>query len=301
SAARLGYLHDPFVTLFVRQPVRRSPLINRGTMIRNKAVDSLVQQFMEAGSGKKQVVVLGAGFDTRYFTLQSKGVWADRLLRYYEVDFPEITVKKAMAIQQHAMLHQLLGPRESLQFGGTELVSEKYCLIGGDLREWTSVVERLLHHGLDVSIPTLFLSECVFVYLPSQDSHTILEWITREVQHAMCVLYEQIHPKDAFGKMMLKNLQERHIELKGIHAFPDQQAQEERFRQLCWQEATAVDMNILHDRWLEESERVRMASLEILDELEEWTLLARHYCVAWAYKSNDKDSPLKAVQLLCHP
>lgn len=30
-----------------------------------------------------------------------------------------------------------------------------------------------------------------------------------------------------------------------------------------------------------------MARLEILDELEEWKLLASHYCIVWAYKAEE--------------
>ena len=41
----------------------------------------------------------------------------------------------------------------------------------------------------------------------------------------------------------------------------------------------------------------RMARLEILDELEEWHLLAGHYCVAWAYKSTTAKDKFASVQL----
>lgn len=40
-----------------------------------------------------------------------------------------------------------------------------------------------------------------------------------------------------------------------------------------------------------------MSKLEILDELEEWRLLAAHYCVVWAVKSTDFSQEFNAVQL----
>lgn len=43
---------------------------------------------------------------------------------------------------------------------------------------------------------------------------------------------------------------------------------------------------------------IRMAKLEILDELEEWRLLSAHYCVAWAYKANDFAETFSGIQLL---
>lgn len=43
-----------------------------GSYIRNKALNDIVHQFLRFGdiSSKKQIVSLGAGFDTRYFLLK---------------------------------------------------------------------------------------------------------------------------------------------------------------------------------------------------------------------------------------
>jgi O-methyltransferase involved in polyketide biosynthesis len=41
-----------------------------GTYIRCQAMDSLVSQFLAMSSDKKQIVALGAGFDTRYFNIK---------------------------------------------------------------------------------------------------------------------------------------------------------------------------------------------------------------------------------------
>jgi [phosphatase 2A protein]-leucine-carboxy methyltransferase len=40
----------------------------------------------------------------------------------------------------------------------------------------------------------------------------------------------------------------------------------------------------------------RIAKLELLDEMEEWRLLASHYCLAWAWINgvNAKESPFEA-------
>ena len=39
-----------------------------------------------------------------------------------------------------------------------------------------------------------------------------------------------------------------------------------------------------HDDWVSKDERDRIEKLEWLDEVEEWKLLARHYCVAWGWR-----------------
>ncbi|ORZ03045.1 leucine carboxyl methyltransferase 1 [Syncephalastrum racemosum] len=290
SAVTIGYFDDPFVRYFVKRPVRRSPIINRGSYIRNYALDRLVQRFLQTPTDKKkQILGLGAGFDTRYFLLRAghlKGT--ESLAKYYEVDFPEIVMKKAMTIQRRKELHEHLS-HVRIEKGGTELQSDQYCLLGNDLRSWKeSVVPQLLANGFDTSAPTLFLSECVLIYLEPTHSDAIMAWMTETLSDCAFVLYEQIRPNDSFGKMMLRNLESRDIQLKGIHAYPDLQHQERRFLDLGWRFAKAVDTNAIHDTYLVPGDLARMAKLEILDELEEWRLLAAHYCVAWACKSDNE-------------
>ncbi|KAI8350620.1 leucine carboxyl methyltransferase 2-like protein [Choanephora cucurbitarum] len=304
SAVSLNYIQDPFVHLFVKKPVRRSPIINRGTFIRCLALDSILSQFLSlAGPVKKQIVALGAGFDTRYFNIKAGHLrhqgepLSHHLSRYFEVDFPEITMKKAMTIKRRKELSALLEGSVSLERGGMDLKSDQYCLIGGDLREWPEVSQRLIASGLDTELPTLFLSECVFIYLPPEDSNCILQWITKTMKNAMFGLYEQIKPNDAFGQMMIRNLKSRDIDLKGIHAFPDLVHQENRFKELGWQSAKAVDINKIHDSYLDPSEIARIAKLEMLDELEEWRLLSAHYCIAWAAHSVDYLKEFESVNL----
>lgn len=108
-----------------------------------------------------------------------------------------------------------------------------------------------------IRAPTLFLSECVFIYLAPEDTNTILKWITDNMKNTLFALYEQIQPDDAFGKMMIRNLKSRNIDLKGIHAFPDLGHQEKRFLDLGWQHAKAVDINTIHDKYLDRKEITR--------------------------------------------
>lgn len=77
------------------------------------------------------------------------------------------------------------------------------------------------------------------------------------MKNTLFALYEQIQPDDAFGKMMIRNLKSRNIDLKGIHAFPDLIHQEKRFLDLGWQNAKAVDINTIHDKYLDRKEITR--------------------------------------------
>ncbi|KAG0244104.1 S-adenosyl-L-methionine-dependent methyltransferase [Mortierella sp. GBAus27b] len=240
---------------------------------------------------KKQIVSLGCGSDTRYFKLKAKGL---SVHKYFEIDFQESTAKKAAVIKKNKALTDIIGdPDLKLGQGGTELYSTDYDLLSGDLREFeSSLVPKLKARGFDTSLPTLFLSECVLIYIQPRDSDAIVEWVRNNMDASLFVVYEQINPTDPFGAMMLRNLKARQIELPGIHAYPSLKSQEERFLSRGWLAAKAVTMNVLYNI-LEEDEVKRTSNLEIFDEVEEWQLLADHYCVAWAYHARAHPQPAK--------
>ena len=112
SAVNAGYMQDSFASCFVKRGQKRPPLINIGTFIRTRALDQLVHQFLSANNhSKKQIVSLGAGTDTRFFRLQKDAPEAvkNSIATYIEIDFPEATSRKAMAIKKHPVLSEMLG------------------------------------------------------------------------------------------------------------------------------------------------------------------------------------------------
>ncbi|KAJ2545577.1 carboxy methyl transferase for protein phosphatase 2A [Coemansia sp. RSA 1853] len=288
SAARLGYINDPFIRHFVKRPLRRAPLINRGTHSRFDGVQRILRQFIQQTRGSDehacgQIVVLGAGMDTSYFLLRQQGLLPHR---YFEIDFSDITAKKAATIYKSSTLRALLPQDTVVAEGGSELHSAEYSLLAGDLREFESlVVPKLMARGFDCTEPTLFLSECVLIYLDPQHSDAIIEWITANIAHAGILTYEQILPTDRFGQMMIENLRARGLELRGLHAYPTLQSNSQRFLDLGWHSAVAVDLATYHEQLLKDSERERLAKIEFLDEWEEFMLLAQHYAFTFAYTS----------------
>ncbi|KAJ2559893.1 carboxy methyl transferase for protein phosphatase 2A [Coemansia sp. RSA 1933] len=290
SAARLGYIDDPLIGHFVKQPQRRAPLINRGTYSRFHGIQNALRLFVQAIQNEKkendsssfggQVVVLGAGMDTSYFLLTSEQRAA---VRFYEIDFPDITSKKAAAIWRKRSLRALLPADTAVAAGGTELHSDSFSLLAGDLRDFEpSVASKLRSRGFDEFLPTLFVSECVLIYLDPAHSDAILDWITQNVPSAGIVTYEQILPDDRFGQMMIDNLRSRGLVLRGLHAYPTLESTAKRFLSRGWHSVRAIDLADYHDACVAPSEHDRMSHIERLDEWEEFRLLARHYAFTFA-------------------
>ncbi|KAJ3413645.1 hypothetical protein HDV05_007713 [Chytridiales sp. JEL 0842] len=289
SAVTLGYLTDPYINAFVKRPTKRPPIINRGTFARYTTIDQLLRQFLRAGGGpkEKQVVVLGAGCDTRFFILKAEGI---NPKRYFEIDFPEITSKKSQSIKKSKLTSALLGEHK-IAMGGCELHGDEYSIISGDLRSWESdIFPRLESLGFDKSLPTLYLSECVLVYLQPETISRILTHCSKICEASMFITYEQIKPDDAFGKVMVENLKLRNIHLPGLHSCPTLEAHCERYTNTGWKAAQAVSMKDAYDKHISPEEHARVAKLEIFDEVEEWELMGDHYCVSWSVSSPAGDS-----------
>ena len=317
SAVKKGYVNDPFLSYFVRKPQNRAPLINRGYYSRVAAVDVIYQRFVaiasRTGTGRSQVVSLGAGFDTTFFRSRMEGSAASL---YFEVDFPEVTARKAAIFRKHALLQRVIaGQRvtvaEALPLeqsssataatpapsapaadigvsysttssGGCTVSSPVYRMVTADLRDVAAVRAALLGAGFDPSTPTLFLSECVLVYLEPEESCALIAWAASACPRSVFVTYEQIRPHDAFGQVMTRNLEERGYSLRGLTAFPDIASQTARYRELGFGAATVADMNDVYYRVLPRADVARVERLELFDEVEEWHLMSAHYCIAVA-------------------
>lgn len=173
--------------------------------MRFTAISSVLSKFIEDHK-TSQVVSLGAGFDSLFFLLKQQNKTPRK---FFEVDFPEITAKKASMLCRNKQLSPMLQDKKILA-GGISIDSQDYALVGADLRNWSGVVEHLLSMGFDLTLPTLFLSECLFVYMEPKESDAILQWISGYMSHAVCLVYEPTELQDAFGKVLIENLKVTH-------------------------------------------------------------------------------------------
>jgi [phosphatase 2A protein]-leucine-carboxy methyltransferase len=321
SAVSLSYLHDPFAQYFVEGPgTRRLPIINRGvcwnclstlppltstgTYTRTSTLDTLVDAFLSlpgASKQTKQVISLGAGTDTRYFRLRALNKHHNLL--YHEVDFPSVCAAKHRIVEAHI---QILA-EESIfpDSGSTNADSERewgilqavngepqprYICHPLDLRQLPSLESAPSFRGLRTDVPTLIISECCLCYLEVDTATDVVKWFANKIPELGIVLYEPIGPDDAFGQMMTENLAARGITMPTVQRYRGLAEQRERLAALGFREGDggggndAKSIEHIWDNWVTNEERERVDSLEGLDEVEEWQMLARHYAVVWGWK-----------------
>uniref|UniRef100_A0A1J3G126 Leucine carboxyl methyltransferase 1 homolog n=1 Tax=Noccaea caerulescens TaxID=107243 RepID=A0A1J3G126_NOCCA len=286
SCVKKGYMKDDYVHLFVKRPVRRSPIINRGYFSRWAAFRKMLSQFLESGTSsnetaqaKKQIVSLGAGFDTTFFQLLDEGKGPNL---YVELDFKEVTSKKAAVIENSSQLRDKLGPSASISVENGQVLSDHYKLLPVDLRDIPKLRDVISFAEMDPSLPTFIIAECVLIYLDPDSSRAIVNWASKTFSTAVFFLYEQIHPDDAFGQQMIRNLETRGCALLSIDASPTLLAKERLFLDNGWQRAVAWDMLKVYGSFVDTQDKRRIERLELFDEFEEWHMMQEHYCVTYA-------------------
>ncbi|XP_070424478.1 leucine carboxyl methyltransferase 1-like [Equus przewalskii] len=70
-AVSIGHWHDPYIQHFVRlSKERKAPEINRGYFARVHGVTQLIRAFLRKTECQCQIINLGAGMDTTFWTLK---------------------------------------------------------------------------------------------------------------------------------------------------------------------------------------------------------------------------------------
>ncbi|XP_040003735.1 tRNA wybutosine-synthesizing protein 4 [Xiphias gladius] len=296
SAAARGYFHDVFLRHFVCKAARRAPLINRGYYVRWRAVDHCVRRFLQVTENcpKRQILSLGAGFDSLYFRLHADEALVRAVV--FEVDFPDVTRRKAALIRSNIALRGMLDSHSPAPTGPVYVCSGQYRLIGLDVREESQVVEALDAAGLDWAAPTLLLSEVVLTYMETQWSDVVIRWAAKLLPQSVFVMYEQIHPHDPFGWIMQDHFLKLNSTLHALGRYPDTAAQRRRFLDKGWEQCVCLDMNDFYLGLVPEEERRRVEILEPFDEYEEWHQKCSHYFILTASRGS-----LMAQALLTRP
>ncbi|CAH8472464.1 unnamed protein product [Heterobilharzia americana] len=295
-AVSRGYWKDKYIKYFCASPTHKTPEINRGYFVRTTAFRAIAESFVKSTGGVCQIVNLGAGSDTLYFLLKSS---QETPKLYVEIDMKANVQYKAVVIERRKLL-ETAEAKASTQTSVTVNTSQhrfhyvfdggQFHLLGFDLRRPVQELIDLLCspvHGINCSqsCPTLFLAECVLVYMPPDTSYQLIKSLSESFPCASFLHYEQVNMSDQFGSIMIKNFRARSCELPGLDACNSLSTQEERFLNAGWKKAKGWTINQVY-KALSASTRYRVEHLEMLDDLEVTTQLFDHYCILLA--TNDE-------------
>jgi O-methyltransferase involved in polyketide biosynthesis len=316
------------------------PIIRRGTHARVKAVDRAVTAFLslplrKTGDCKaaRQVVVLGSGRDTTYLRyrfghLQStSSLKGEELIRWYEVDHPSVIcqkvydwlpacIPKGYEYHRTSVKHNqttnesyvvsIISNEQTSENSSSDYQNHKssYHLIGHDLRHSPSNLFEILsnpQHEYDISIPTLFVLECVLMYLPEHSSRELLQYLAKSTSptsqaFVAVVMYDPVSNHDRFGQVMIENMQKAGIVGRRRNNSKQEEGEEDtllslevtrtvsdqlnKLVQCGFDVAVGCDMFDAYNHGVIPMNDARHASrCEMLDELEEFNLLMKHYCL----------------------
>ncbi|KAG7232018.1 hypothetical protein INR49_009988 [Caranx melampygus] len=230
------------------------------------------------------ILSLGAGFDSLYFRLQADEA-LDRAV-VFEVDFPDVARRKTDLITSDITLRRILDAHLPPPAGQVHVSSGRYRLLGADLREEAQLEEALGAAGLDWAAPTLVLSEVVLTYMETQWSDDVISWAAKLLPQSLFVMYEQIHPHDPFGRVMLDHFLKLNSTLHALQLYQDTAAHTHRFLDKGWEQCVCLDMNDFYLRLVPEEERSRVELLEPFDEYEEWHQKCSHYFILTASRGS---------------
>jgi [phosphatase 2A protein]-leucine-carboxy methyltransferase len=179
-----------------------------------------------------------------------------------------------------------------------------------DLRELAKSNKAL--PCVEPDVPTLLISECCLIYLSPTDADAVLKYFTEMFPSTTplgIVIYEPIRPHDAFGRTMVANLTARGIHLQTLEANATLEMQEQRLQRFGFGGPKredrdpgedgaiantdeggvgAIDLGYMWSSWMDYKEKDRVIELEWMDEVEEWILLMKHYCVAWGWRDGSE-------------
>ena len=311
ATVQAGYYQDPFLSALSQRSVgmthrpRRQvqPIIKRGTHARVCVMDRAIRSFLEQCSDADtsatatmtaQIVVLGAGKDTSYFRykngyiLNNGDMSASKNLQvnWYEVDHPSVVEEKHSILRQNMdVFGSAMSELMSNQYGyaippssdHAQKAKSSYQLIRHDLRDSPSTLLEKLK--LDPKVPTIYLMECVLMYLPNTSSQSLYQALSTSCEKVWTICYEPILQSDPFGSMMQQNLVKLGVaspfsSLMQTRTLDDQLTKLSQYFHVT----VGCDMWQAYETILTPEQRSHANRCEFLDEVEEWMLIMRHYC-----------------------
>lgn len=210
-----------------------------------------------------QIVVLGAGYDTRWLRQLCR---EPKIRLFIEVDFAEVMDRK------RSVLKRFLDE------------DSRYVLLEHDLLQDPTIFLSKLRDctSIDLQQPTIFVSECCFMYIPATHISRLLDNIAKAIPHCHLILYDPLLLLgDPFSEQMVRNFHQRGISLES-HTVNSEERLKDRWQSAGWQLDCFARMSQLEEieGLLGDADRQQLSRLATLDEYEEWNLISEHYYLA---------------------
>ena len=175
--------YDPFAKFFLRKSFRflaeskivsplllnyvekKGPGFPGGIVVRTKYIDDLLKKCLHEDC--KQVVILGAGFDTRAFRIERKSG-----TKIFEVDFPDTQAYKLSKLKQIPQLNT-----EGITYVPIDFNSQK-------------IADKLKEAGYNPILKTFFIWEGVTMYLTTEAVDETLSFISQNTGKGSSIYFD---------------------------------------------------------------------------------------------------------------
>ncbi len=293
SAVQFGYIDDKYLPHMTKFTTRKAPEIHLGYFTRVRGLVNLLVKSIEAIQQSEmspvQIVNLGAGFDTLYWRI--KDMLPGHVVgNFIEVDFPTVTARKCHLIKKSRVLLEKIADEDGdVRLSKTDLHGSDYHAVGVDLSNTSALEKKLAECGVDYSRPTIFLAECVLVYIGAKETADFLRWCVDKFAATPLVFlnYEMVNMGDRFGQVMLENMSSRGCGMPGMPACKDKESQVRRFVDAGWSAAECWSMDEAYAQ-LPRQEVDDVEKLEMFDERELMKQLFEHYCFTVAWRNSER-------------
>lgn len=165
----------PLAWLILRQYHRILPGAYYFHIARTKHIDAVLKQCAEQGI--EQLVVLGAGFDTRAYRFHD----VLKNVKVYEVDYPDTQLQKTARVAK---------------LETTPKANVSYVPIDFN----TQSLDALLHSGYSASLSTLFIWEGVCMYITPEAVDKVLSFVRNHSGPKSSIVFDYIFKSMAEGK-----------------------------------------------------------------------------------------------------
>lgn len=166
SVIQSGYFKDDVMPKLFMPNANRTELVKRGYAVRMHLIKHAVYKLILT-QNFDSVIMLGAGFDT--LALRFISDYPDRLVKWVEVDLPEVTSRKAATLAESYVM-----PNLKLR-SDASFAADKYFLVPCDMRFISDYKTKLKNILAPEDRRVLVVNEVCLCYLEEQHVYRLIE------------------------------------------------------------------------------------------------------------------------------